>query len=109
MKIVLPEKVKFIIETLETHGYEAYAVGGCVRDTMLHRTPGDWDITTQAKPEQVKEIFAEKNIHTIDTGIQHGTVTVMVEHEGFEVTTTGSTGNMRMRDIRKMYSLLQVC
>lgn len=47
----------------------------------------DWDITTQAKPEQVKEIFAEKNIHTIDTGIQHGTVTVMVEHEGFEVTT----------------------
>lgn len=49
MKIVLPEKVKFIIETLETHGYEAYAVGGCVRDTMLHRTPGDWDITTQAK------------------------------------------------------------
>ena len=46
----------------------AYAVGGCVRDTMLHRTPGDWDITTQAKPEQVKEIFAEKNIHTIDTG-----------------------------------------
>lgn len=83
----MPEKVKFIIETLETHGYEAYAVGGCVRDTMLHRTPGDWDITTQAKPEQVKEIFAEKNIHTIDTGIQHGTVTVMVEHEGFEVTT----------------------
>ena len=58
-----------------------------MRDTMLHRTPGDWDITTQAKPEQVKEIFAEKNIHTIDTGIQHGTVTVMVEHEGFEVTT----------------------
>ena len=51
MKIVLPEKVKFIIETLETHGYESYAVGGCVRDTMLHRTPGDWDITTQAKPE----------------------------------------------------------
>ena len=68
MKIVLPEKVKFIIETLEEHGYEAYAVGGCVRDTMLHRTPGDWDITTQAKPEQVKEIFAEKKIHTIDTG-----------------------------------------
>lgn len=109
MKIVLPEKVKFIIETLETHGYEAYAVGGCVRDTMLHRTPGDWDITTQAKPEQVKEIFAEKNIHTIDTGIQHGTVTVMVEHEGFEVTTYRIDGNMRMRDIRKMYSLLQVC
>ena len=54
---------------------------------MLHRTPGDWDITTQAKPEQVKEIFAEKIIHTIDTGIQHGTVTVMVEHEGFEGTT----------------------
>ncbi len=83
MKIVLPEKVTYIIDTLWAHGYEAYAVGGCVRDTVLSRTPGDWDITTSAKPDQVKELFR----HTIDTGIQHGTVTVMLEHEGFEVTT----------------------
>lgn len=83
MKIVLPEKVTYIIDTLTQHGFEAYAVGGCVRDTMLGRIPMDWDITTSAKPEQVKALFR----HTIDTGIQHGTVTVMIDHEGFEVTT----------------------
>lgn len=83
MKIVLPEKVTYIIDTLTEQGFEAYAVGGCVRDTMLGRIPMDWDITTSAKPEQVKALFH----HTIDTGIQHGTVTVMIDHEGFEVTT----------------------
>lgn len=83
MKINLPEKVKFIISRLEEAGYEAYAVGGCVRDVLLGREPDDWDITTSAKPLQVKEVFNR----TIDTGIQHGTVTVMLNHEGFEVTT----------------------
>jgi len=83
MKMILPEKVNFIIDTLQKHGFEGYAVGGCVRDAMLSRVPQDWDITTSAKPEQVKALFK----HTIDTGIQHGTVTVMLEHEGFEVTT----------------------
>ena len=83
MKIVLPEKVTYIIDTLAEQGFEAYAVGGCVRDTMIGRIPMDWDITTSAKPEQVKALFH----HTIDTGIQHGTVTVMIDHEGFEVTT----------------------
>lgn len=82
-KLQIPEKVKIIIKTLNIHGYEAYAVGGCVRDALLGREPKDWDITTSAKPEQVKEIFQR----TIDTGIQHGTVTVMLEKEGFEVTT----------------------
>ena len=72
MKIVLPEHVKKIIDTLMAHGFEAYAVGGCVRDTMLGRQPQDWDITTSAKPEEVKKRF----LHTIDTGIQHGTVTI---------------------------------
>ena len=83
MKMNLPEKVNFIISTLNEHGFEGYAVGGCVRDTMLGRVPKDWDITTSARPEQVKELFK----YTIDTGIQHGTVTVMLDHEGFEVTT----------------------
>lgn len=83
VQIVLPEKVKYIIDTLMEKGYEAYAVGGCVRDSLLGRAPQDWDITTSAKPEQVKALFR----HTIDTGIQHGTVTVMIDHEGFEVTT----------------------
>ncbi len=79
----LPENVNFIIHTLMEHGFEGYAVGGCVRDTLLGRIPQDWDITTSARPEQVKELFS----HTIDTGIQHGTVTVMLDHEGYEVTT----------------------
>lgn len=83
MKIELPEKVENIIENLQLHGFEAYAVGGCVRDSILCREPQDWDITTSARPEQVKEIF----LRTIDTGIEHGTVTVMLGKEGFEVTT----------------------
>lgn len=83
MRVELPVDVKNIIETLETNGYEAFAVGGCVRDTLLLRVPGDWDITTSAKPEEVKALFS----HTIDTGIQHGTVTVMKNHVGYEVTT----------------------
>ena len=83
MKIKLPEKVKTVIGELKAHGYDAYAVGGCIRDSILGRTPGDWDITTSAKPQQVKAIFPR----TVDTGIQHGTVTVLMDKEGFEVTT----------------------
>lgn len=83
MHIKLPEKVKYIISRLEKNGYEAYAVGGCVRDSILDRVPEDWDITTSAKPEEVKKLFQA----TIDTGLQHGTVTVVIEKEGYEVTT----------------------
>lgn len=83
MFIEIPEKVEYILNVLLDNGYEAYAVGGCVRDVLLGRVPGDWDITTSAKPEQVKQLFRR----TIDTGIQHGTVTVMLDKEGFEVTT----------------------
>ncbi len=83
MKINLSEPVKAIINTLKKHGESAYAVGGCVRDSLLGRTPGDWDITTSALPEKIKSIFEK----TIDTGIKHGTVTVRIGHESFEVTT----------------------
>ena len=83
MIIQLPGKVKFIIDTLTDAGWEAYAVGGCVRDSVLGRVPGDWDITTSASPEQIKGLFPK----TVDTGIQHGTVTVLEGGEGFEVTT----------------------
>lgn len=83
MKIVLPGNVKKIIEMLECNGYEAFAVGGCVRDSILGREPNDWDITTSASPAQVKSIFH----HTIDTGIEHGTITVMLDRVGYEVTT----------------------
>ena len=83
MNLQIPLKVKKILDVLETAGYEAYAVGGCVRDSLLGRTPDDWDITTQAAPEKVKELFAR----TVDTGLAHGTVTVLLSGEGFEVTT----------------------
>ncbi len=81
--IQVPKDVAFILRLLEQEGHEAYAVGGCVRDSLLDRQPKDWDITTSALPEQVKAIFHR----TIDTGIQHGTVTVMMHHTGYEVTT----------------------
>lgn len=81
--IQIPEKVNTIICTLAAAGHEAYAVGGCVRDAVLGRKPADWDITTSASPLEVKALFPR----TIDTGIQHGTVTVMLGREGFEVTT----------------------
>lgn len=83
IKINVPADVAFIIEQLNQAGFEAYAVGGCVRDSVLGREPHDWDITTSALPEEVKGIFRK----TIDTGIQHGTVTVMQNHVGYEVTT----------------------
>ncbi len=83
LTIKMPESAGFIIGTLKSAGYEAYAVGGCVRDSILGREPQDWDITTSARPEQVKALFPR----TIDTGLQHGTVTVMLRREGFEVTT----------------------
>ncbi|MDD7642647.1 MAG: CCA tRNA nucleotidyltransferase [bacterium] len=83
MNIRLPEHVKFILGRLEENGFEGYAVGGCVRDALLGRVPQDWDITTNAKPLQVKELFRR----TIDTGLQHGTVTIMLDHTGYEVTT----------------------
>lgn len=83
LKIDLPEAVKFIIGRLEEAGFEGFAVGGCVRDSALGKIPADWDITTSARPEKVKELFDK----TIDTGIEHGTVTVMIKGQGYEVTT----------------------
>ena len=83
IKIAVPEKAGHILKKLQAAGFEAYVVGGCVRDSILGREPQDWDITTSARPEQVKEMFPR----TVDTGLKHGTVTVMQGGEGFEVTT----------------------
>lgn len=83
MKIELPAPVRTIIYTLQQEGHEAYVVGGCVRDSILGREPEDWDITTSAKPLEVKSLFRR----TVDTGLQHGTVTVLLNKESFEVTT----------------------
>ncbi len=79
----IPKSGKITAHIWRKSGYEAYVVGGCVRDSLLGRNPNDWDITTSAKPEQVKELFHR----TVDTGLQHGTVTVLMEKEGYEVTT----------------------
>ena len=83
MKITLPRKVLLIINNLQLHGYEAFAVGGCVRDSILARRPEDWDITTSARPDEIKKMFRR----TVDTGIEHGTVTVLIGKDSFEVTT----------------------
>ena len=83
LKIKVPEEVRAIMDTLTLAGYEAYCVGGCVRDSLLGRAPEDWDITTSALPEQVKSLFS----NTVDTGIQHGTVMIVIKGVGYEVTT----------------------
>lgn len=83
MKFQIPEKVRHIIGKLHDNGFEAYAVGGCVRDLVLGKEPEDWDITTSAKPREVKRFFRR----TVDTGIIHGTVTVLLDKDQYEVTT----------------------
>ena len=87
MIIKIPDEVKYIIDTLESNGYDAYAVGGCVRDSILGSEPKDWDICTPALPEQTIKYFAEYNINIIETGLKHGTVTLILNHKPFEVTT----------------------
>lgn len=83
MEIKLPKEVKYIIEILNQNGYEAYIVGGCVRDCLLSVEPKDWDITTNALPEDILKLFK----HTVPTGLKHGTVTVILNEKQFEVTT----------------------
>lgn len=89
MRLKIPDNVSKIINILEKCGFEAYAVGGCVRDAFLGKEPADWDITTSARPEQVKALFNR----TIDTGLKHGTVTIMMGKTGYEVTTYRIDGN----------------
>ena len=83
LNIKIPGKIEYVLDTLTAAGFEAYVVGGCVRDSMLGKEPHDWDITTSARPAQVKSLFRR----TVDTGIEHGTVTVMIGKEVVEVTT----------------------
>lgn len=83
IKISIPQAAREILATLHRAGYEAYIVGGCVRDALLLREPDDWDITTNASPIEIKQLFS----HTVDTGLQHGTVTVLKDKAGYEVTT----------------------
>ena len=82
-----PEKVIKIAEIMRKYGFRAYAVGGCVRDSIMGRDPSDWDMTTDASPEKMMEIFDAEGIRTIPTGLKHGTVTVLLDGDTFELTT----------------------
>ena len=85
MKPILPSGAKFIINRLESEGRSAHIVGGCVRDFLLSKRPYDYDITTSALPEEMKRIFSD--VKTVETGIKHGTLTVVYDREPYEVTT----------------------
>lgn len=105
--INIPKNVEFIINTLEQNGYEAYIVGGCVRDSLLGKEPHDFDICTKALPSQTKECF--KNYRIIETGMQHGTITVIIDNEPYEITTYRLDGeyldNRHPSDVKFVTSL----
>lgn len=85
MKISLPPKVKYIIDKIHENNFEAYIVGGCVRDAILGIKPNDYDITTNATPKTIKNIF--RDFKCIETGIEHGTISVVIDEEIYEITT----------------------
>lgn len=87
MNIKIPINVTTVLSTLEDAGFEAFVVGGCVRDSILGFSPNDWDICTNASPEQSKMCFVNGGMKVIETGMQHGTITVIYHSEAFEVTT----------------------
>lgn len=101
MNIELPSEVAYIINTLEECGYEAYAVGGCVRDSLLGTPPKDWDICTAAVPEQTMKCFSGQRI--VETGLKHGTITLVLDQKPFEITTyrteSGYSDNRRPDEV----------
>ena len=92
--IKIPDGANVVIDKLYENGHSAFVVGGCVRDFILEKEPHDWDICTDALPEQVMQIFGEKNV--IPTGIKHGTVTVLIGNDNYEVTTYRIDGMSRL-------------
>lgn len=86
-KIDIPNEARYILRILENDGHDAYIVGGCVRDSLLNKTPHDWDICTSAKPGTVLALMAEYGVKTIETGLQHGTVTAVMDGGNYEITT----------------------
>lgn len=94
-RIKYPEKVEKIFEIFKKYGYDAFAVGGCVRDSLMGKTPDDWDITTSSLPEKTLEIFERENIRTLPTGLKHGTVSVLLDGEIFECTTFRIDGDYK--------------
>lgn len=102
MKIKCPDRIIKAIDLLEKNGHSAYAVGGCVRDSIMGREPNDWDMTTSAVPNEIQQTFS--SYHTIPTGIKHGTVTVLMDGEPIEITTMRFDGeysdNRHPRSVR---------
>ena len=86
----IPEDVRFLLDRLRKNGYESYIVGGCVRDLLLERVPGDWDITTSALPDQIRDVFGE--FPAIEIGKQHGTVAIVLNHTPYEITAYRTDG-----------------
>ena len=107
-EISIPAGAKKIISLLQSNGYEAYVVGGCVRDSLLGLTPKDWDICTSATPEEVKHCLSNR---TIDTGLKHGTITVVADDGNYEVTTYrvdgGYSDNRHPDEVRFVTSLTE--
>ncbi|QXM06172.1 CCA tRNA nucleotidyltransferase [Crassaminicella indica] len=93
MKIDIPKEPAIILHLLNNHGFDAYVVGGCVRDALLKRKPQDWDICTNARPEEIIHIFTSYSLKVLKTGIKHGTVTVLFHGKHFEITTYRIDGN----------------
>ena len=93
VNIELPENVKYIISQLNQRGFAAYAVGGCVRDSIMGRKPHDWDVCTSALPEQMQDIFSGKKL--VLAGVKHGTVGIIMSGEVYEATTFRVEGEYR--------------
>lgn len=87
IKIDIPTEVQFILKTLENNKFKAFIVGGCVRDSIMNIKPHDWDITTNALPEQIIKVFKNTGYNIIPTGLKHGTISIMIHGEGYEITT----------------------
>lgn len=87
MNINIPNDVEYILNLFDTNGYSAYIVGGCVRDSLLNRIPHDWDICTSAKPTEMQEIAKRNNIKYLNTGLKHGTITLILNDNSYEITT----------------------
>lgn len=90
--MIIPDNIKYVLEKLNNHNYESYIVGGCVRDNLLNKTPYDYDITTNALPDEIKKVFSDCKIIN-NNGEKHGTITVRYNHENIEITTFRYDGN----------------
>ena len=93
IKLQIPKAVEEILDVFTKNGYEGYIVGGCVRDSILNKSPQDWDICTNCTPEKMMELLGAYKV--IPTGLKHGTVTVVIDHVGYEVTTYRVDGDYK--------------